>query len=857
MYRLSSLLILLFLLPLPVHGQFTDLGGDVELRWFTDADRVKKGGDPPYYGPYNWAVIPKSYTGSCEPGMRGDEAGIECTPSLPQNDWDAMEDFSNWEDCSWEDDGMCGEIYFYRTWQEYPVSKFLCDKVEDDTSRTQEVRAVDTYDGPIEACTDNINAYEPNRTSGPYESFGEMRAAQKRCWNDFYDRYDSGHSPPWPWRATWAERVPKGWGRGADATADSTKFMDWCTQGGPMPFDKKPFPGGDDEMENDLVEIWEEAESRAGTITYDNSKARDKYGDPVAWWETDDGKFAIEKCNRIYKELLNERERAFTQLCETEPYSHWDGCKEAREFCTGDSDDEKVTGVGTCCTEKYPEYHYFKERRFEIPCKPFDAFRWYDPGRLDKGKWMDDQYDKTSSKNPGWNSAVYRDDNRGFVGSGGVLNAISAGGKPMEVRSKGPKIGSYFFFDIQSGTVGLKSFKNARQSQSEVKLPGSYADDDEAKYYVGTYDCNWLGLNCGGDLISDQRDGVEGWVKNLYFCEETFTREQLDAINREWGTLPDELIAINDELGITCQDYEERYNYNTQYMENCSDTVPTGRIKGRVYLEWPDGVVNAIDGATVTVDANGEQIDRTTTEAGGRYETRPLAVESHSITANIGALPYRYEFPQHLYGASPKTVTVTPVDGTVQTVDITISVFQTRRDPCFERDPGGRDDEPEEGTPVRCPEDENTGFAASSGPITNSSPTGGTAGTMGNAFSKSGAPSVPTQSVSVPSPNQGPSGSETNLGSLGFNPENEDLSSVPHDHVWWVSMSLREVEPDGALGSCGIYDSWEGPYRSYNSAMNECDRLEGSSVLCGCVTDHTPATHPPGDAEISNPGLLP
>jgi len=580
---LLLLLLVCLLFTAPAVGQGVDLYQGIRLQDITGADQVTHT-FPEYLGPAQWRVIPSSYTGSCFRGTRidtiltiGDLAitnespGIVCDP--PMDDFNSMEDMSVWTSGSFWQDGGWGEIYFYDTWQEFRVTEYICDGAPDQLGpdSTAFPEFVGTY-----TCTDNIEEYEPWRTS-PYNSFQQMDAAQDRCFDDLYQQYDSGHAPPFPWSLTWTSEVPAGWFRAEDASADSTQFMDWCVQGGTRPMTPIPFPDGGmrSEFRNDLSAIWQYTGENAGQFSYD-VEGRPVYGDPVAYWEVDDTEYATKKCERLLDQIRDDRERVFEYLCTDNAYSHFSGCKAQREVCTGDTDDQYVTGIGSCCTEKYKEWHFFPDRRYMIPCRPIGAFRWYDSGSLSSAKWVDESYENTSTFRDGWGDAVFRDDNRGFVGSGGLLNAIGTGGKDMEVRTVHPsvQIGSYFYLDIKSGTVGLKSFAEPSNVQTEVRLPGSYNDGRKQHYITGTYDCNWLGYNCSGDEISPQRDGVEGWVQNLYFCEETFSRVELDAISRLWGTIPSVVEQVNYDMQIDCEDYAETYEYDTTYMESCATPSP-------------------------------------------------------------------------------------------------------------------------------------------------------------------------------------------------------------------------------------------------------------------------------------------
>ena len=719
------LLLFFFLLPSAALGQGVDLYQGIELQDITGADQITHA-FPDYLGPKQWRVIPASYTGTCGRGTRIDTVfaigdfvvtrehpGIVCDP--PMRDFNAMTDMSVWNSGSFWQSGGWGEIYFYDTWQEFPVTEYICDGAPDQPG--PDSTAFAEYVGSY-SCTDNIDEYEPDRTS-PYDSFQQMDAAQDLCFDDLYDRYDSGHTPAFPWSATWTTDVPAGWFQAEDASSDPTQFMDWCVQGGTRPMTPSPFPDGGSrsEFRNDLSAIWQYADQHAGTFSYDtdNVSGRAVYGDPVAYWEVDDTEFAIKKCERLLDEIRDDRQRVFEYLCNENPYSHFAGCKDRREVCTGDTNDQYVTGIGSCCTEKYKEWHFFRDRRFMVPCRPIGAFRWYDSGRFSAAHWVDESYDNTTSFRDGWGDAVFRDDNRGFVGSGGLLNAIGLGGKDMEVRTVDPsrQIGSYFYLDIKSGTVGLKSFPQPSNVQTEVRLPGDYNDGRRQHYITGTYDCNRLGYNCSGDQISPQRDGVEGWVQNLYFCEETFTRPELDAISRLWGTIPDVVDHVNHDLQIDCDDYAETFGYDTTYMESCASPPPP-----------------------------------------------PPSSPPRPPSPPLPPLPS----PPQLLPDDPRPE----------------AVVETRS-------------------------------------LTFSSPT---------------------------------------MSHLQRRSDALDPASVPADHIFWYSLSLRSVDADGTYGTCESFQPWTGPYSSYSLAQSECDRFSSTSLYCGCIIDHTPPSEPPPNADIRNHGLL-
>ena len=293
----------------------------------------------------------------------------------------------------------------------------------------------------------------------------------------------------------------------------------------------------------------------------------------------------------------------------------------------------------------------------------------------------------------------------------------------MEVRTVDPsrQIGSYFYLDIKSGTVGLKSFPEPSNVQTEVRLPGDYNDGRRQHYITGTYDCNRLGYNCSGDQISPQRDGVEGWVQNLYFCEETFTRPELDAISRLWGTIPDVVDHVNHDVDIDCDDYAETFGYDTTYMESCASPPP----------------------------------------------------------------------PPPPPPPSPPPLPLPPQ--------------------CDAQDPDNRN------CLVELPNVRRSVADAESSGLTFSSPT---------------------------------------MSHLQRRSDSLDPASVPADHIFWYSLSLRSVDADGAYGTCESFQPWTGPYLSHSLAQSECDRFSSTSLYCGCIIDHTPPSEPPPNADIRNRGLL-
>lgn len=962
------------------------------------------------------------FQGSCSLGTRGryrQRAGIDCDPRLI--DRDGMRKMDQvWKDCTWDEGAGCGYVHLMWTWQEIPVKDHLCNKIPDDPDSTQTDRATykGSFDGKITACTDNTKRYEPGRTSDPYQTFSQMRDAQDQCWSRLYERYDDGHSPAYPYSATWTETVPEGWARGEDPAAKKENFMEWCMHGGRPVAEPRPVEGDGREMETELHEIWNRTSQRAGEWSYQRSEARKKYGEAVAYWEVSDTAWARHKCGQLHDELIRERQRAFNSLCEKQPYSHWEGCEKAREFCqTSDDNVEKLSGIGACCSDKYPEYHFFQERKFEIPCEPIGAFRWSEEsidatlGLFDRRYWVNEAGENTAENTYGFRDNVARLDNRGFVGSGGFLNAINLGGKEMEVSlnyetyqdssaSAPDGIGSYWFIDLKSGTIGFKTFGESKRVQREVRFPGSY------KKGSNTDDRGFGDLD--REIISQQRERLDGWVYNVYFCEETFTKNEISRISEAWGQIPRDLKQTNKKMGIDCENYAAQYqaaDIDSRFLSSCQEPIDddlgnqVGQKKAKIVLNvgtkisWTVHDTDSDSTATrsayvgrgqtlLRVMQSGDLVESTilNQEAGystkvpaGDYTLRMLGGTSGADeryvrlepgeTERLGTRSQEPCCPRKVGrertrtsqgGRKPRGDNMTqcpenflpqgsgsyrqvagftcPYPGNADFSSIPDCVFE-----CNDTDYVGPFAENYCENPAKCyadlrPNTSSTSTQKSASSVIARSPTtsNATGGSLHTDYAPGQAARPPTSSYSptdqrrvtgrnisrrplhprspsspgrarspsarrsspAASPetfSQGsfqesgwaPEGSfvapsepssledegaspsqssgSSSFGSLGMSTGeiNNRWSEVPDTHVYWYTMSTREVKPDGSLGRCQTYDPWTGPYKTYEEAKRQCGRLQESDLLCNCEVDHAAPENVPFGAKVENPGLLP
>lgn len=488
-----------------------------------------------------------------------------------------------------------GKVVFTWNWRRHRVHSKLCERGSDPATVDQEDIITDSSlpgvsqeqiissaritadDIPTEVniCSDDPTELQPNKPQ-PYDTWSEMQSATYKCQLQVMEDYDGGHETGedyWHWR----ESVPEGWFRGQNEGFNRAEFMDWCIRGGDNPFSPKPFPGiSKDEFDTRAV--------------YDGGKSHDEYGDIGAervWEKTasfagslSDGLFtqpggryaagqdslfhkAEQTCQTLYSEVIDRRRSAFMELCKKEPYSHFNGCSQRLKECRGyQRDDGTQVGVNQCCTDTHPEYHYHQVKSFQVPCKPVDAFRWTG-GAFVRDDWEDGRGSDASAG--GYTGVVEQISDRGFVGSNAWLAPLGGDGEPMTVQSDSVKIGTYFWFDLLSGTVGIKSFDERSYSQ-EVKLPASHKKAKRTDYWKwghGIKGTGSLALTCGDafflpdciEPISAQRDPdrQRGWIYNLYFCERKFSDEELKLLQSKWNSLPAQLKQQKNEV---CPDGE-------------------------------------------------------------------------------------------------------------------------------------------------------------------------------------------------------------------------------------------------------------------------------------------------------------
>lgn len=203
-------------------------------------------------------------------------------------------------------------------------------------------------------------------------------------------------------------------------------------------------------------------------------------------------------CQTAVEEEVSRREDAFFERC-----FESGSCRRAYH-APGRLQDE--------CKRRYVQWNYYRERRFEVPCQPFDRMTWED-------NRIRDDWDVAR----GWVARVDDPgpDNRGFVGDPGFLDFIGLGGKPMYLRSTReaarelgyrPKIGSYFFADLKYGRLSFQALRPEEAGyEVKVTLPEDYKEAGELLY------------------------GKHAWTKHLYVCEATFTREEIKDLYRSWG----------------------------------------------------------------------------------------------------------------------------------------------------------------------------------------------------------------------------------------------------------------------------------------------------------------------------------
>jgi hypothetical protein len=611
--------------PQRAEAQYIDR--NLELKQVTQADYVTE--EPPdWIGPYNWVWLPPHPDfewsivdepvssldrGECTIAEQ-DGFVIQCNPSIHDEiNWnpfgdgkadglglyqhDHIEEFQYTGGSSLVEKaqgGGYGKVVFGWTWRKHTVYRKLCDSTRtaqktqeelinsDLVSHSQQDRIMsrrldpDKINVDVHICRDDPTKREDGRPE-PYDTWREMNLAKTKCTLQIIEDYDQGHRPKGDYRTTWRPSVPAGWFRGENEGFSRSKFMDWCMTGGSNPFSPKPFPEAA-KPETDFSPVFEDQKI-------------DDYGDPEVkrpWTKTEEtaGSFRSEnwaqrECERLYNEIIDRRENAFFQLCKDEPYRFWEGCQEQIKKCKSyQADNGDHVGVQQCCTDGHPEYHYHSSKNYEIPCRPIDAFVWEGRGAA-RDMWMNTDGGKADEVG-GLAGRVYQDNSgdtgRGFVGSNAYLAPIGGDGEEMTVTVKGGdsntpgRIGSYFWFDLLSGTIGLRSFEEAKKTQT-VTLPATHKEACDTDIWesgnmrrgepCGPFADIITGPFDSPDPVSDQRDEAHGWLYHIYFCPETFTEEETKLLSKKWGTVPARLDKAKDKL---CAD-DETYRWNAQKSE--------------------------------------------------------------------------------------------------------------------------------------------------------------------------------------------------------------------------------------------------------------------------------------------------
>lgn len=495
--------------------------------------------------------------------------------------------------------GGWGEVAFAWNWRKHIVNRKLCDSTNvSGLSRETLVQGQDLVDltreelmrnkpmtpddinVDVRVCEDNPNKREPSRPE-PYDTFQEMSLAMQKCQVNLMQSYDTGHSPGGDYQWTWRKYVPEGWFLGQNPGFNRPDFMEWCVFGGSNPFSPKPFPGvskgefqtsevfgstGFGEYDDpDAKRPWDQAEGFSGSLS--DGLHTKPGGVTPAGQDSLEGK-AYRKCNRLYNEIISRRRLAFMELCKKEPYSFFDGCQKQLRKCRGYRDGGIDIGVNQCCTDTHPEYHYHQSKTYEVPCKPIDAAFFADS----PVSWLRDHWEAHKGHDfrdeGGYTGVVYSTEtgtlqDRGFIGSGGFLTYIGLDNDgPMTVRSDSTKLGSYFWFDLLSGTIGIRSWKE-RAYRQEVELPGTHKKARDTDYWEwgnyirGSKHWEWFPPGWDYQSISDQRDkeDPQGWLYHIFFCERTFTKEELKLMNDKWNAVPAQLEENKDVICDSTETY--------------------------------------------------------------------------------------------------------------------------------------------------------------------------------------------------------------------------------------------------------------------------------------------------------------
>lgn len=488
-----------------------------------------------------------------------------------------------------EPGGGYGEVTFAWNWRKHIVHTKLCDSTRVSEKSQQEIveagnltsrgqdellsaKPIQPEDINVDVhiCRDNPQKKEPDKFA-PYETFKEMDMANQKCILNLVEDHDGGHAPKGDYKWTWRKSVPEGWFMGQNASFGKDKFMEWCLKGGTNPFDKKPYPGpkkGEydarkvtsggnfgDFGKGDYESPWEAAEDYAGSLS--GGLYAKKGGTlPVGADSLIDR--AQRQCRQLFRDIVGRRKKAFLELCKKEPYDHFDGCSDRLKKCRGYRNDEGIdVGVNQCCTDSHPQYHYHQRKTYTVPCQPVDAFTWENVKCSPTNPLCRDQWKSHrgwDADKGGYKRVVKKAEwDRGFVGSNSILAPVGGDGEPMDVTSD-VKIGSYFWFDLLSGTIGIRTWDERAYSQT-VSLPATHKQANESDYWKwgnwirGSKDWGWFPPGWRYDDISPQRGREDpvGWLYHLYFCKETFSRDELKLMQKKWGTVSAELEEAADK----------------------------------------------------------------------------------------------------------------------------------------------------------------------------------------------------------------------------------------------------------------------------------------------------------------------
>jgi len=283
---------------------------------------------------------------------------------------------------------------------------------------------------------------------------------------------------------------------------------------------------------------------------------------------------AIDFCEEERDEVVERRLQWFFDTC----YGNGACIKEL----------EKCEEILEECRDEWEDWAFYDRRRFEVPCQAFDSVNWQEAKGLKKSNWgRDGDRDRKTYLN---DMALVSDadlPNRAFISEGGFWDFLGFGGKPMfvrtftkdeaasagagllasewyleallddwrndrnelwDIRSKdmidayplNRVIGSIYWIDYREGTMQFESFSEPR-SFLELQFPDALRDAGDAR-------------------------GHRAWVDRVYFCEDTFSAEEVTTWYRENNILPAGVTTPpgcddpDDEVdlgGNECIDWEE------------------------------------------------------------------------------------------------------------------------------------------------------------------------------------------------------------------------------------------------------------------------------------------------------------